>query len=165
MAEEAKRGADIGRKKERKKERVREEGEGNETRVLQIGRGWQPGEQAAGQPAKPRSERPSWVSAPTDVCIVVLYICSVHIIRASSSVCGTCRCPRPCRCGVWRASRTRTRVCTHSTTSQCMCVERRRRRRRRQKCIALLHQTVLNRTDFSLFFFVFSRFFFLPSRV
>lgn len=103
MAEEAKRGADIGRKKERKKERVREEGEGNETRVLQIGRGWQPGEQAAGQPAKPRSERPSWVSAPTDVCIVVLYICSVHIIRASSSVCGTCRCPRPCRCGVWRA--------------------------------------------------------------
>lgn len=30
------------------------------------------------------------------------------------------------------------------------CMQRRRRRhRRRQKCIALLHQTVLNRTDFS----------------
>lgn len=163
MAEEAKRGTDIGRKKERKKERVRKEGEGNETRVLQIGRGWQPGEQAAGQPAKPRSERPSWVSAPTDVCIVVLYICSVHIIRASSSVCGTCRCPRPCRCGVWRAH---THLYTLYYEPVHVCIERRRRRRRRrQKCIALLHQTVLNRTDFSLFFFVFSRFFFLPSRV
>lgn len=66
MAEEAKRGTDIGRKKERKKERVRKEGEGNETRVLQIGRGWQPGEQAS-QPSLAVSVLPGSLPLPTYV--------------------------------------------------------------------------------------------------
>lgn len=91
MAKEARRGTDIGREKEGKgkerRRRKRDTGFTDRQRLAAGRTGSRPASQAS------RSERPSWVSAPTDVCIVVLYICSVHIIRASSSVCATRRCP------------------------------------------------------------------------
>lgn len=79
----------------------------------------------------------------------------------------TCRCPRTCRCCGARASsykRIHRCILMLLWLEERICVEhcrrhrhRRRRRRRRQKCIALLHQTVLNRTDLSLFLFLSSR--------
>ena len=90
----------------------------------------------------------------------IVYLQCTYYQSESLCVC-TCRCPpRLCRY-VARVQPTHTYTQWKRAHSMLrVCVERRRRRRRRrQKCIALLHQTVLNRTDLSLFFFVFSRFF------
>ena len=69
MAEEARRGTDIGREKEGKgkerRRRKRDTGFTDRQRLAAGRTGSRPASQAS------RSERPSWVSAPTDVCIVV----------------------------------------------------------------------------------------------
>lgn len=131
------------------------------------------GSRPASQPSLAASVLPGSLPLPMYICIVVLYICSVHIIRAGSSVCALVGVPRPCRYTIRSGVRANTgaRVCMHErgahtpSPSSCMCAERRRRHRRRwrQKCIALLHQTVLNRTNFSLSFaFILFLLFFLP---